>query len=360
MLSEACANYGLTWRGAGRERLTFGFDDELGSLAPSTPETSEILSLFKDPSARYTFAQLMDASGMDADAFNALFWKAVWAGQVVADSVMPLAVGAAERFRLTAGASSPSQLPGHTRTHRVRRQARQRARRVAQGWPGNWRLVNLPQDTPTSASSSSPDPFVNPIDTLEAAKDLSRVLLDRYGFVNRDIAAREGGGFRWRELFRALRVMELSGEVVAGLFFANLAGPQFALPGAIRQLGRMTPDRQPTFWVNAVDPIAPTGLGLDWEGLPQRRAQNHLGFHAGELAFVVENGGRRLHIHLEPDDPGLDALAMQLGLILRGNRRIAIETINDLPARQSPYLETLGRHMDLAHDHRGVYAERRI
>ncbi|MDE0055462.1 MAG: hypothetical protein OXT64_14605, partial [Gammaproteobacteria bacterium] len=73
-----------------------------------------------------------------------------------------------------------------------------------------------------------------------------------------------------------------------------------------------------------------------------------------------ENGGRRLFIHVAPDDPGLDALAADLASILRGNRRVSIETINDLPARQSPYLEALDRHLELARDHRGIYLQRRI
>ena len=356
MLSDACANQGLTWRGAGRERVTFGFDDDLDALAASTPAAGEIRSLFTDPTARYTFAQLMDASGMEAEAFNALFWEAVWAGRVVSDSVLPLRAGAAQRFRLTGTTTEPRERPGASGRPRVHQRARQRARRVAQGWPGNWRLAD-PASEDAREPSSLPEP--DPIDTLETAKDLCRVLLDRYGIVNRDIAAREGGAFRWRGLFRALRVMELSGEVVAGLFFDDLAGPQFALPGAIRALGRLNTD-QAAFWVNAVDPIAPTGLGLDWECLPQRRAQNHLGFHAGELAFVVENSGKRLRIHLDPDDPGLDALAIHLPSILHAHRRAAIETINNLPARQSPYLEVLERHLHLAHDHRGVYLERRI
>ena len=359
MLSSASANYGLTWRGAGRERITFGFDDELEVLAPAAPEAPAIMALFADPAARYTFAQLMDASGMDADAFNALFWKAVWAGQVVSDSVLPLKLGAAQRFRLAGTAPNRPQAASASDRHRARQRARARAGRVAQGWPGNWMLVSADPPSEDAVESPSPSP-PNPIKTLEAAKDLSRVLLDRYGIVNRDIAAREGGVFRWRDLFRALRVMELSGEVVAGLFFEGLAGPQFALPGATRELGRLKTDRQASFWVNAVDPIAPTGLGLDWKALPQRRAQNHLGFHAGELAFVVENSGKRLRIHLEPDDPGLDALAIHLPPILRARRRVVIETINDLPARQSPYLEALGRHLDLVHDHRGVYVQRRI
>ena len=361
MLASVGANYGLTWRGVGQERIAFGFDDELDALAPSSPspsspsspEASEIVTLFPDPAARYTFGQLMDASEMDAETFNALFWNAVWAGQIAADSVLPLNIGAAQRFRLAGTATQPCEEFGPSDRRWARQQARQRARRVARGWPGNWRLVGT-TPAPEEAAASPPP---SPLEDLEAAKELSRVLLDRYGIVNRDIAAREGGVFRWRDLFRALRVMELSGEVVAGLFFKHLAGPQFALPGAIRELGR---DRRATFWVNAVDPIAPTGLGLDWEGLPQRRAQNHLGFHAGELAFVVENGGKRLYIHLDPDDVALDVLAIDLASVMQGDRRVVIETINDLPARQSPYLEALGRHLDLAHDHRGVYLQRRM
>ena len=291
MLSSASANCGLTWRGAGRELITFGFDDELDALAPAASAAPAITALFADPAARYTFAQLMDASGMDADAFNALFWKAVWAGQLVSDSVLPLKIGAAQRFKLAGTAPDQRQAASASDRRRSRQRARARARHVARGWPGNWMLASANPPPEDAAESPSPSP-PNPIETLEAAKDLSRVLLDRYGIVNRDIAAREGGVFRWRDLFRALRVMELSGEVVAGLFFEDLAGPQFALPAATRELGRLKIDRQATFWVNAVDPIAPTGLGLDWEALPRRRAQNHLGFHAGELAFIVENGGK--------------------------------------------------------------------
>ncbi len=56
--------------------------------------------------------------------------------------------------------------------------------------------------------------------------------------------------------------MELSGEIVAGLFFHGLSGPQFAAPSAIRQLERGGGPE--SFWVNATDPVAPTGLGVEW------------------------------------------------------------------------------------------------
>ena len=78
----------------------------------------------------------------------------------------------------------------------------------------------------------------DPLTALETAKDRVRILLDRYGVISREIANREGGVFRWAALFRALRIMELSGEIVSGLFFNGLSGPQFAAPAAVRQLER--------------------------------------------------------------------------------------------------------------------------
>ena len=153
--------------------------------------------------------------------------------------------------------------------------------------------------------------------------------------------------------------MELSGEIAAGLFFEDLSGPQFALPVAVRQLERLDATRS-TFLVAATDPIAPTGLGLDWDALPQRRQGNHLGFHAGALAFVAENRGKRLRFSLDPDDPALDVLLREFAEVASADRRWAIESVNDLPAKESPYLTTLERNLTLVRDHRGVYVERRV
>ena len=278
----------------------------------------------------------MDASQQDAETFNTVFWDAVWAGRVAADDPRPLRTGLERRFRLLANAA-----PGD------RRRVRARARQAATGWPGNWFLTR-PVDAPQDALSR-----------MEAAKDRCRVLLDRYGIVSRELANREGGEFRWAAVFPALRIMELAGEVVAGLFFEDLSGPQFALPIALRQLERLDTARS-TFSVSAVDPIAPTGLGLDWDALPQRRVANHLGFHAGALALVAENGGKRLHVILEPDDAALDVLIGQLAQAVRRDRRWAIETVNDRPAQESPYLPALERNLTLVRDHRGVYVERHV
>ena len=47
----------------------------------------------------------------------------------------------------------------------------------------------------------------------ERKKDRARMLLDRYGIVFRELLQREAPGFRWADVFRPLRLMELSGEV---------------------------------------------------------------------------------------------------------------------------------------------------
>ncbi len=182
------------------------------------------------------------------------------------------------------------------------------------------------------------------------------MLLDRYGFVTREHANRDGGVLRWAAVFPALRIMELAGEVVAGLFFEEFSGPQFALPEAVRHLRRLD-GAGATFWINAMDPISPCGLGLAMAGLPQRRLANHLGWFEGTLAVVSENHARRLTFHLPPDDPGLDALLPNLAIICRARKRLITETINDAPARTSPYLAALGRHLRAMADHRGIYFE---
>ena len=337
LLTTACTNQGLTWRGIGREQVTFAFEDEIDALAPRAENPAGIDSLFADPAARYTFVQLMDAADADAAAFNALFWDAVWKGSIAADDPRPLRTALERRFLLAPNAGG---------TH-DRRRVRARARQAAVGWPGNWFL--------TPAAEAPPDA----LSRLEAAKDRCRVLLDRYGVVCRELANREGGAFRWAAVFPALRVMELAGEVQAGLFFEELSGPQFAVPVALRQLERLDIAHS-TFLVAATDPIAPSGLGLNWDGLPQRRRGNHLGFHAGTLAFVAENRGKRLRFSLDPDDPALDTLLGQFSTAARADRRWVIETINDLAPKDSPYLPTLERNLRLVRDHRGVYVERRV
>ncbi len=180
-----------------------------------------------------------------------------------------------------------------------------------------------------------------------------RILLDRYGVLSREIANREGGPFRWATLFRALRIMELSGEIVSGLFFHGLSGPQFAAPAALRSLERGTGTQ--SFWVNATDPVAPTGLGIDWPyPLPHRRAGNYLAFYRCALVLTVENYGKRLTFAPDLDDAALAPAIALLTHLLTVRRKIPVDTIDGAPPSESRYLARLGDVFDIARDHRRI------
>ena len=348
-LDAAATNGGLAWRGAGTEVVRIGFDgdfelldadpDPTGGMKESGEE--QAVASFKDPHARYTFLQLFDESGLDAEAFNAEFWDAVWAGRIAADGFAVLGAARSRDYALH-GMRARS---GATSREPIRR-SRSRARGVSMGWPGTWYRCE------------APGPVADGIEKLEQSKERCRLLLDRYGILTREHANREGGPFRWSAVFPALRLMELSGEVVAGLFFEEMSGPQFALPEAARRLERLAKSGG-TFWISAHDPVAPCGLGLALPDLPHRRAGNHLGYYEGTLALVSENFARRLTIRLDPDHPGLDSLLPNLAILCRRRKRLTPESINGEPARSSPYLPALSRHVAVVKDHKGVYFETR-
>jgi ATP-dependent Lhr-like helicase len=341
-LDGAFAEIGFSWQGAGIGQVRIGDPEDLALLdAPRTPATTA--GLFADRSAAYPFVRLLDLQTDGLERFNERWWNDVWTGGLAADTPQPLREGMVREFRLaregTRSRRGSQRSAGRLRAPRYR-QAH------ATGWSGYWRLLEPPQ------------PPEDPLAELDDARERARLLLDRYGFICREIANREGDRLRWTALFRPLRFMELAGEIVAGYFFAGLSGPQFVTPAALRLLESGVATGAPTFWVNALDPVAPCGLGLDWDALPPRRPQNYLSFHAGRLALVIENQGRRLRF-IEPVDPAaMPAILAPLRLLLARERRLAIETIGDVPAIQSPWLDALATIARVVRDHRHVWLER--
>lgn len=363
-LNNLITDYQLTWLGLGRERITFVFPEDLDLIGatsrtavPSTDEdatkhaakeTSDpITQLFADPGARYPFNELQDRSELPATEFNEKFWQLVWEGRLSADSTRPLHQGIDRRFT--------AEKSGGQRT------SRRRAYSQATGYAGNWRLL-----------SSISDAVEDPLSELELGKNRARLLIDRYGIVTRELAEREGGNLRWAAVFRAFRIMELSGEVLAGLFFDGFSGPQFASPRALSELDKASNDNpdslasaQP-YWLSALDPAAPTGLsGLiacesagDASGLmPDRRPANYLGFSRNGLGLIVGNNGARLTF-LEPwESESIDELMPVLRHLISRHKRVTVETINGEPARTSPYLEPLQRHVEVVKDHKHCWLQ---
>ena len=338
----ALATTGSIWLGRGAERITCISPDDAQLL--DLPDAHPIDGAFRDPSARYPFRQLADRidadlSGTAGSSASEQLWSAVWAGAVTADSVQPLRRGLTLDFKLPP--PEPSSVPPRSAAHSTRQ--RKRARVLSQGWPGNWHLTPRLDRTERDA-----------LDDFEDAKDRARMLLDRYGFVCRELIARESDEFRAATLYRALRVMELAGEVTAGLFFMQLSGPQFALPAAVRTLERA--QSVADWWVSALDPIAPCGLTSACNGLalPQRRAGNYLAFRASRLVLVAETFGRRLRFAADFGDEDWSSAAALLTHILRIRRVIPLDTIDDAPPAQHARFAHLSDTFDARRDHRGV------
>ncbi len=331
---ELFANFGFSWLGTGRESITLVYPEEMPLYAGSA-EPPSFADDFADPHASYTFQQITDTSKLDRESLNAAWWQAVWQGQLVSDTLKPLQQGLERKYSVPDLASAAS--------------SRRRLARAPLGWSGHWRLL---------PSVETPDPLTR----LENDKEKVRQLLDRYGFVCREIVnreglARDGGTWRWRDAFRALRIMELAGEVTTGQFFLGLSTPQFISPRALSalQTNAPAPDH---FWIAAHDPVSPCGLSLDWEDLPQRRLGNFMSFAGGALALVVENQGKDLTYHVPWDHPEMDQInALLTHLTATRRQRVTLQTINGEPATRSPYLAGLERLFTVSRDHKACYLE---
>ncbi|HYJ86002.1 MAG TPA: DEAD/DEAH box helicase [Pyrinomonadaceae bacterium] len=70
----------------------------------------------------------------------------------------------------------------------------------------------------------------------EAAEEIARILLKRYGVVFKRLLEREGIALPWRVLLRIYHRLEARGEIRGGRFVGGISGEQFALPEAVGML----------------------------------------------------------------------------------------------------------------------------
>jgi ATP-dependent Lhr-like helicase len=319
----------LGWLGTGRERLTFAFPEERELLAgtESSPPLAATLAALAHGRAR-SFEELLRGGKSSSAELTAELWQAVWAGAVANSRFSVVRRGVARQFK-----AEPLEPPRRHVRPGTRRRAFDRWR-SARPFGGDW--FELP-------------PLAAPSDALEAeelGKERARLLLARYGILFRELLDRELPGFRWSSTFRSLRIMELSGEVVAGHFFEGILGPQFMSLGAWRRLSEgLVQDG--IYWLSAVDPAAPCGLALEaWRGRwPARRASNHLVFDGARRVVTSQRHGCELEIQVEPGHPHLPEYFQFLKVMLtrqfEPRKAVDVETINGEPATTSPYAETL-------------------
>ncbi|GAA2968186.1 ATP-dependent helicase Lhr and Lhr-like helicase [Actinokineospora diospyrosa] len=291
---------------------------EVEEAVPDTPLHTAVLSsldsgaLFFRQIVDRTSAVLLDGGAEapdDPDVVTAL-WDLVWGGLVTNDTIAPLRA-------LVAGKGAthkPRRTPPRGRYARLRTARPVMPSRT--GPPtvgGRWSLVIPREEDPTRRAHARAEAF------LERHGVLTRGALDTERVV---------GGFSG--VYKVLRAMEDSGQIIRGYVVEGLGAAQFAARGAVDRLRALsrpdTPTPQPDVVVAegwpipaslqhpatptpthdavvlaAADPAQPYGAALDWPA-PVGEGKHRPARKAGALAVLVdgvpviyvERGGKTL------------------------------------------------------------------
>jgi ATP-dependent Lhr-like helicase len=172
------------------------------------------------------------------------------------------------------------------------------------------------------------------------------MLLARNGVVAREMLELETLELSWREIVFALRRLEYAGQIRRGYFVRSLSGEQYALPEALELLNaarQPAPARERPAALSAADPANPFGAMLPPCGI-SREASNLVVIRAGLPIAGLAGRSLKLLQALEGE-----ALTSALRALTGFRRRIAIETIDELPALESHRVDlmaAMGFHSD--------------
>ena len=198
----------------------------------------EILDFLKERGASF-LADITAATGRLRTEAEEALWELVARGLVTGDGVAGLRALIAGANEKKKGERRLRALPGG---RAISREAKKRFMPV-----GRWSLWGSAEDA---------------LDAEASREAHARQLLKRYGVVLRELAVRESGAPRWRELVREFRRLEAKGEIRGGRFVSGFMGEQFALPEAVEALRavRRIPARGRPTIVHASDPMNLTGI----------------------------------------------------------------------------------------------------
>ncbi len=371
-LDRAMGESDLRWMGCGRRHVTFAFETELdlihdetagGGDAPGDddahgegvtyretgePDAAPIAEVYRQLSSggRFDFLELARRVDAPSHLVAAALWELVWRGRAANDGLDALRQGIRTNFTADRVASDT---PRPTVAGRLG--PRGRGRRgprsgVASGRAGYSRWKSSRPMQGTWFELPSPEDPADPLEHQELVKDRARLLFARYGVLFPALLRRELAPFSWSRVFRALRLMELSGEIRAGHFVDGVQGIQFISTAALRVLSEGD-DSEPVYWMNAADPASLCGVGIpvpDLE-LPSRLQSTHLVFQGAKLVLISHRRGGELHFSVPPGAPRMDEYLRFFSTLLsrdeRSIKRVRAERVNGVPARESPYAESL-------------------
>jgi ATP-dependent Lhr-like helicase len=285
---------------------------EIEDSAPHSPLHEALLSTLDGGALFFRqlverVSPLVEAAPNDGDVVAAL-WDLVWAGHVTGDTLGPLR----------------AQVSGKGATHKPRRSApRGRYARMRASRPA------MPSRTgpPTVAGRWALTPAREP-DPTRRAHARTEAFLERHGVLTKGALETERvtGGFSG--IYKVLRGMEDSGQVVRGYVVEGLGAAQFAAKGAVDRLRALSDTRSPRNSAGAVvlaaaDPAQPYGAALPWPAAtgdtkhrPARKAGALAVLVDGKPALYVERGGRSLLTFTDEQEP-LRAAARALSTAVR-------------------------------------------
>jgi ATP-dependent helicase Lhr and Lhr-like helicase len=253
----------------GRERLEAWLaapDPEgRGAPEPESPAAKRVLAHLRARGASY-WRDLLWETGLQAAEAREAIAELVSLGWLTSDGFR----GLRARLSGAGGADKPQGL--------------ERA--------GRWSLL---RGGDGSDASAKPPGHPLPPPAPDAMEALARVLLRRYGVLFRKLADRENLAPAWRDLVRALRLMEARGEIRGGRFVEGFYGEQFALPEAVAALRLLRKREKTGTWTTlcAADPANLQGILTPGPRVPATRA-NRVLFRDGDPVAVLEAGELRV------------------------------------------------------------------
>jgi len=160
---------------------------------------------------------------------------------------------------------------------------------------GRWSLLKRDSGTAGVSTATARRSFAeSSIIDPEAAEQIARILLKRYGVVFKRLLEREGIALPWRVLLRIYHRLEARGEIRGGRFVAGISGEQFALPEAVGMLRAIRRTRTGAMDFGfrspsqgAEDSTADTQAGAAQESLISVSAADPL-----NLVGIITPGGR--------------------------------------------------------------------
>ncbi len=336
-LDRAFQESGIYWQMLPGDRVVFlPVAEPLIRVAVDLPDARRdaLNRLFPDTLAGYDATTLYRRHGGSIDAFLSEMADLIRSGAVTATSFDPV------RNPLDSDANRERQGTGKSST--IARSMRHRTRQL--------RIGGLFRRTPDGGEA------LDEIDREELRRNRVRLLLDRYGVLQRELLRRELPEMQWPTVFKAIRLMELAGELQSGLFFEGLGGLQFMRSGEVE---RPEESGDKPYWISTLDP-AWCGAEDDETGVGgvRRTGGTHVVMAGETMRLVSVQNGRHLTLFVPWDDPGMAACFDLLRhLITRqagGGFRIVVDTINGEGAPGHPFWKSLPSEFDCSSGTRNV------